>query len=307
MKFVLIKIRKYIEKWRRIKVHFRKLSAFRRQLKRGLPSEFKEPILTLLGIIEPPDELREVAQAAEGRRNEIASRGPEELAVWYSPKPGSFKQAPHASTVPEPGPNLTFTYEQIAKTGKNQRWASFLYLLGNNFGFKNGIELGTCAGISAFYLSSIPSVEKLITVEGVPELAEISRKTLEKTNAEVVNKTFSEAIDASLDSMPMIDFAYIDGHHEMEATIYYYERLKKYLAPSSVVIFDDISWSEDMRKCWHKITKRTDFLYCVDLGEIGVAVLNKEKSNNPPPAAIWDLRPVVGERPIGVPHGWAKF
>jgi hypothetical protein len=86
-----------------------------------------------------------------------------------------------------------------------------------------------------------------------------------------------------------IDFAYIDGHHEKVA----------------VVIFDDISWSADMREAWNVLRVRPEFAHAVDLGAIGVCVLSRGADAGPG-GKQWDLQPITGRYAIATPHGWSK-
>src|SRR6185312_4343070 len=113
-----------------------------------------------------------------------------------------------------------------------------------------GLELGACAGISAIYLSSAPQMKSLITVEGSAPLAGLAAESLQPfSHARVVNALFDDAIDAELPGVKL-DLAYIDGHHEKVATIHYFNKIRPYLQPGAVVIFDDVSWSRDMREAW---------------------------------------------------------
>ena len=47
----------------------------------------------------------------------------------------------------------------------------------------------------------------------------------------------------------------IDGHHDEQATIAYFEKFIPYLSKNSIIVFDDISWSDGMRRAWNTIEK----------------------------------------------------
>jgi predicted O-methyltransferase YrrM len=197
---------------------------------------------------------------------------------------------------------------KVATTGKNQRWGTFLYLLARSFGSRTAFELGSCAGISAYYLSSVPSIETLITVEGSANLARISEQTLAEVSrkSRVVNKTFDEAIDSELPALGRpVDFVYVDGHHEKIATIHYFDRVVPFLEKGALVVFDDISWSQDMREAWEILRARREFSHTIDLGVIGVCLVKEGKDGQRPPAT-WDVRPIIGDRSIGDPKGWKE-
>jgi predicted O-methyltransferase YrrM len=144
-------------------------------------------------------------------------------------------------------------------------------------------------------------------VEGSTELSKIAKTSLKgRSQVMVVNSLFDEAIDKEIASASRkFDFAFIDGHHEKVATIHYFNRLSPYLQEGGLVIFDDISWSYDMREAWDILSGRKEFSHAIDLGAIGVCVM-KSNSSQPPSPKKWDLQPVTGFHSIGDPHGWKQ-
>ena len=266
----------------------------------GLPEEMK-PCLYFLVKGTTDRAVETVAQEVEQRREEIASEGSKEVEIWFSPAPVSAGYNSDIETRHTPGEIGTRTMEKIASTGKNRRWGIVLYLLARSFKTTTVFELGSCAGISAHYLSFAPSINKLITVEGSCGLARIAGKTLSrfKGKCRVVNSRFDDAIDDELPKLDRkIDLAYIDGHHEKNATIHYFHRLLPYLAEKALVIFDDISWSDDMREAWDILRKRAEFSHAIDLGVIGVCILQDRTCTKTAPKN-WDLRPIIGTRRTG--------
>ncbi|MFC1792139.1 O-methyltransferase [Planctomycetota bacterium] len=193
--------------------------------------------------------------------------------------------------------------DKIATTGKNRRWGTVLYLLARSFRSTTVLEFGSCAGISACYLSSAPSVNKLITVEGSKDLAIIAEDSLARFagKSKVVNSLFDDAIDNELPMLEgKIDYVYIDGHHEKIATIHYFDKLLPYLMENALVVFDDISWSYDMREAWDILRKREEFSHAMDLGVIGVCIL-KDNIRKKTAPENWNLQPIVGKRRIHTP------
>jgi|GEM_PF-909394 len=282
-----------------------RLKALDALFEQGLPPELRDA-LQFLASRDADAAAEAVAQRAEARRSEIAAEGDREVPIWYSPKPGSAGDDASEEARPEPGEELAFTMEQVAHTGKNQKWGTVLYLLTRGFGSTQAIELGACAGISAMYFASAPSMQNLITVEGSAALSGIATRSLQSLdNARVVNARFDDAIDKELPALEQkLDLAYIDGHHEKVATIHYFNRMLPFLAPGAVVIFDDVSWSQDMRDGWNELRVRAEFAHAVDLGAIGVCVMKSEDDQGPP--RTWELQPILGAHGIGTPHGWAE-
>lgn len=196
--------------------------------------------------------------------------------------------------------------EKIARTGKCKKWGTVLHLLTKEFSSTSGIELGSCAGISAMYFSSAPSMKTFMTIEGSEALAEMSQVSLKNfKNAKVINGLFDAVLDDVLPTLDQkLDLAYIDGHHEKLATIHYFDRLMTSLKPGAIVMFDDVSWSTDMREAWDELSKRKEFTHCMDFGSIGVCILNTAPEEMSIIPKYWNLQPIVGQHPIGQPHGW---
>ena len=78
-----------------------------------------------------------------------------------------------------------------------------------------------------------------------------------------------------LESNTLIDYAFIDGHHDQDATIDYFRQIKPHLSPNAVLVFDDISWSDGMKKAWKTIKNDKDIEVYVDLFVVGVCIVKK--------------------------------
>ena len=241
----------------------------------------------------------------ESARQDIAKGGSQTVEILYSPKPGSSGLESTPEVRPEPGVPLNFTMERVARTGKDKTWGSVLYILARESKAEILLELGACAGVSAAYLSSSEHCKVLHTIEGSAALSELARETLQKitNNAHVHNALFDDALDELLPDLPYVDLAFIDGHHEKVATIHYWERIAPKMRPGGIVIFDDISWSQDMRDGWIHLSQQPQFSHAADLGSIGVCICGGNDSEKP---RYWDLQPVLGKKAIGSPHGWSK-
>lgn len=254
-------IRELVNNIRRRSLVRVKTREINQRIRAGLPRQMKPALEYLVsGIFD--SKAAAAAKLVEARRREIAEKGDDRIPILGSRN--GYSQA-------RPVELVELTMERIARTGKSQKWGTVLYLIAGAFKSSVVIELGTCAGISAMYLSSAPTVRMLITVEGSKELADVAKESLKtRRNVRVVNALFDEAFDSQLSSLESkADLAFIDGHHEKTATIHYFDRLVPFLTSPAVVIFDDISWSSGMREAWNVLSKRPEFAHCIDLGEMG--------------------------------------
>lgn len=221
------------------------------------------------------------------------------VPIYYSPKPGAYDHA--SGERPEHGTVMTFSYAQAAKTGVGRAWGQAMFELTRARKPATILELGACAGISGSYMAAGAPDATLITIEASRELAEIAAEHIGQFthNAEVMNALFDAALDALDAKPPRIDLAYIDGHHEKEATLHYYARIRPMLAPGAIVLFDDIRWSQDMNDCWQAVRAMPDFELLIDMAKLGLAVFN------PGAATRYVDLSGLGPRDIGTPHGWA--
>jgi len=143
------------------------------------------------------------------------------------------------------------------------------------------LELGTCMGISASYQAAalkLNSRGKMITLEGTRSLAEIAQKNfrdLGLDNISLIIGRFQDTLNDVLREHGPIDYAFIDGHHEEKATIAYFEQILPFLSERALLIFDDISWSEGMKRAWSKIKANENITLSIDLTNMGVCILEK--------------------------------
>src|SRR5438309_8315224 len=114
-------------------------------------------------------------------------------------------------------------------------------------------------------------------MEGSPEVAEIAKNnfnSLEIKNVSVVVGRFQDNLDTLLEE-GNYDYAFIDGHHDRDATILYFNRIYHGFSPQGLIVFDDIKWSDGMIEAWNSIIADKRITVSIDLGPIGICVINK--------------------------------
>lgn len=82
----------------------------------------------------------------------------------------------------------------------------------------------------------------------------------------VVGK-FSDTLPKLLPKIDKIDFAFIDGHHDKNATIGYFEQILPFMNEGSVIAFDDINYNRNMTRAWDVIKQNKN---SKDDGKIGI-------------------------------------
>ena len=172
----------------------------------------------------------------------------------------------------------------VCKASKPAFWATFLFKLIRKLQPLSCVELGACVGISAAYQASALKINgkgRLFTIEGSPEVANIARETLAGLgleNATVVVGPFQETLSGVLESASPIDYFFNDGHHDHDAVLHYFAEALPHLSDGAVIVFDDISWSEGMRRAWSEIENDERIIATVDLQTMGIAVMGSEPS-----------------------------
>ena len=168
------------------------------------------------------------------------------------------------------------------KASKSPFWALLLFNFIRNCKPERCMELGTCLGISGAYQAAALKLNnkgELVTLEGSESFALIAEdnfKYLELDKVRVVTGRFQDTLDALLDEFNPLDYVFIDGHHDENATVSYFTKIKPYLSDKSVMIFDDISWSEGMIRAWNTIIGDESVKVSLHLGSIGLCIIDSD-------------------------------
>lgn len=240
-----------------------------------LLKRFREP-LSFLITNQVSEENQQLVDKVERLRSQLFANSEKLVGVHQSPEYDSLKFTSSVETRLQPTPLRQIPLSRIAtNTSIHRYWGTFLYLCANAAGARTILELGSCGGISGSYLASGKSCERFITVEGSPDLAPIAEGNIRQiTNrCEVMNTSFDTALDKIFETLESgLDLVYIDGQHEKDATLHYFERVIPHLNKGAVVLFDDIYWSEGMTDAWNEVGRWKGCARAVDLGRLGLCV-----------------------------------
>jgi predicted O-methyltransferase YrrM len=151
--------------------------------------------------------------------------------------------------------------------------AKLLYRLAAFTKPTNIIELGTCLGITTVYLQHAAPNAKVYTLEGCPQTAGIAKDVFKRAglnDINVITGNFDDTLGNVLNSQEKLDFVYIDGNHQRDATLRYFEWCLPKVHEDTMLIFDDIYWSEGMKQAWEQIKAHPKVTVTVDLFWIGL-------------------------------------
>ena len=164
---------------------------------------------------------------------------------------------------------------------KSPFWCCVLFKLIRSMHPNVCIEMGTAVGVSAAYQAAALKLNghgTLLTLEGSSSLADIARSNLRQLGldtAEVVAGRFQDTLPGLLAARKPVDYVFVDGHHEEKATCAYFEQLLPFLAEAALLVFDDITWTEGMKRAWNTIAHDRRVGIAVDLGPIGLCVVDR--------------------------------
>ena len=160
---------------------------------------------------------------------------------------------------------LLRTSSSIGKFGK------LFYQIAKHYQPESILEFGTSIGIGSIHFAAGNKNTQVLTVEACPETFAIAQENFAKIgleNVEGVNSTF----DAFLSSQPktQFDIIFIDGHHDGTALLNYCKSLKSTIHDETLIIVDDIRWSQSMFDAWTTLKNSDEFHVSIDLFRMGI-------------------------------------
>ncbi|RIA10297.1 putative O-methyltransferase YrrM [Flavobacteriaceae bacterium MAR_2010_72] len=168
---------------------------------------------------------------------------------------------------------------RIAKTsGSSFKRAKLLFRLSQYLKPKYSLELGTSLGIGTQALALGNPEGQVTSIEGSPEIANQAAQHLESFGIKNINLklgSFGEVLP-NLEPLPW-DLIFIDGHHQKEATLQYFETLLTSVHNDTMMIFDDIYWSKGMTQAWELIKNHPKVSVTIDTFFWGLVFFRKEQ------------------------------
>jgi predicted O-methyltransferase YrrM len=168
---------------------------------------------------------------------------------------------------------------EIAKNaGTTYKRAKLLYRFSTYFKFESILELGTSLGISTQAISLANPEAHITTIEGCPNISKFTKANFEKHQLKNIHLTTGNFNSVVKDISPNhYDLIFIDGNHQKEATLNYFETFLKTANNDSVFIFDDIYWSKGMTEAWETIKQHPKVAVTIDTFYWGFVFFRKEQ------------------------------
>lgn len=182
---------------------------------------------------------------------------------------------------------ITLPNEEIMEVGKrfkqtavSQLYGRLLYAIILMFKPKNALELGTGMGSSTMYQCAGLEANqsgKMTTIELHEPTSSFAEKNMSKlgvTRASFRVGSFQDLLVDILVELGSVDYVFIDGHHQEGPTVSYFHKVLSHLTSTAIIIFDDISWSDGMKRAWETIQDDARVKVAVDLERMGVCIIS---------------------------------
>ncbi len=160
-------------------------------------------------------------------------------------------------------------------------WGAFLLRLIRELSPSSCLELGTGLGLSAAYQAAaleLNGAGSLVTLEGADAWAAVAEQGLDELGlsgrARVRRGSIDDLLPPLAAELAPIDYAFLDADHSEEATVKHYEILEPHLASGAVVLLDDVTHSDDMRRAWKSIGRSERASSRTELGRMGLVTIS---------------------------------
>ena len=162
---------------------------------------------------------------------------------------------------------------------KPRKFGQLFYRLVKHYRPSTILELGTSLGVTTSYLAKANLAARVITIEGSEPIYQQALNNFQKLgleNVTAIRGNFDTELPLVLSELEKVDLAYIDGNHRYQPTIDYFHQLLPKLHKESILVFDDIYWSQEMEGAWNQIKAHPDVRCSVDLFFLGFVFFRKE-------------------------------
>lgn len=176
--------------------------------------------------------------------------------------------------------NIRTVTEMVKNASIPPKYGALLAQIIAHYDLKNVLELGTSLGISTAYLASTKKELAVVSLEGCPNTAKLAQKNMEALGIEnvlIMTGEFTSSLNQLQEERRMFDLIYIDGNHQLEPTLAYFNFALNHIHDDGFIIFDDIHWSSGMEMAWEKIKTSEQVNVTMDLYKLGIVCKRKKQ------------------------------
>ena len=105
---------------------------------------------------------------------------------------------------------------------------------------------------------------------------ELIRRYTKRGEIELVAGLIDETLSGVVSKLDKRDLAFLDANHTLDATLRYCDVMQSKFHSGSIVVVDDIYWSEDMHRAWDILRERSEVHVDIDIFGMGILIFNSE-------------------------------
>lgn len=143
------------------------------------------------------------------------------------------------------------------------------------------LELGTALGLGTAYMASGNTNAEVTSIEGCKNLAQIAYRNwdaLQLNKINVVKGDFKDVLPKVLNDKGKFDLIYLDGNHQYQPTLDYFNQCLPYVTENGLIVLDDIHWSGEMEAAWEVIVANETVTLSIDLYDIGLVFFRQSSA-----------------------------
>lgn len=171
--------------------------------------------------------------------------------------------------------------KSIAKiSGSSVKYANLIYRLVRYYQPKNILELGTSLGLSTLMMRMGDIDANIDTVEGCSETHKVTHDLFPADHRSKIHfhrSTFTDYL-SKVPQSTIYDFVFIDGDHRGNSVEKILELLAPLIHDETIILLDDIRWTEDMQSMWEKLIETGNYHVSIDLFKMGIIVPRKHQA-----------------------------
>ena len=163
------------------------------------------------------------------------------------------------------------------------KYGELLSKMAVEFGKPLIIEFGTSLGISTLYMACSCKDTKVYTIEGCPATVEIAKHNFMDAglnNIEIFEGSFDEVLPGLTNASIKPGLVFIDGNHRKEPVIKYFNQMAELSDNKTVIIIDDINYSNEMTEAWNEIKLHEKVSVSVDIFRMGMVFFRQGINHN---------------------------
>ncbi|MGX1098500.1 O-methyltransferase [Amorphus sp. MBR-141] len=170
------------------------------------------------------------------------------------------------------------TIASACAVSKPPAQAVLLYALASRLKPASVLELGTNIGISSAFLGAglaDAGGGRILTLDVSPyrvRTAEALHQELGLTSIAARVGLFQDTLAGAIEAAAPIDMAFIDGNHHYEPTLAYTHQIAARSVAGALFVYDDIRWSDGMKRAWASVCANPQFPVVIDLYTMGLAI-----------------------------------